>query len=187
MEQINENLLVLGPQDPFDPSYDTFLKIGLSGTVDLNTANNRLPWQQKFINGLAALTAPGGQYSSYKFVVLNSYMPVQNDTPALDNQEFVQKFQWELQSYQVCDVLFCNFLRKSTLLSAINGFLLNASSGKVIVRCPVESVFYPQIKLISDNFQIPLVGDSDSGLSIINLMFERIPRFMELQKFNLGE
>ena len=55
MQQINEHLLVLSPGDPYDPSYENYLRIYLSGSLDFS---GKLPWQQKFINGLTKLTTP---------------------------------------------------------------------------------------------------------------------------------
>ena len=56
MQQINENLLVLSPGDPYDESYENYLKIYLSGSLDLG--GKGISWQEKFINGLSKLTTP---------------------------------------------------------------------------------------------------------------------------------
>ena len=81
------------------------------------------------------------------------------------------------------DVLFCNFLKKSTMLSAIQGYLLWAQSGKVVCRCPIESTFYSQIKVISDTFGVPMVGDTGSVIKVMDTIFQSIPKFNELLNY----
>ena len=188
MQQINENLLVLSPGDPYDVSYDNFLKIYLSGSLDLG--NGGIPWQQKFINGLSKLTVPHPEspnipdYSKFKFLVFNPLMPV-NGEANISNPEYVQKVQWELGMQQQADVIFCNFLKKSALISAISGYLLWAQSGKVVCRCPMECVFFPQVKMVSDTFQVPLVGDTGSVIQVMDTIFQSIPKFNELLNYDL--
>lgn len=188
MQQINENLLVLSPGDQYQETYEDYLKIYLSGSLDLS--GKGLSWQEKFINGLSKLTtphpdAPGiPDYSQYKFLVFNPLMPV-NGEASVDNPEYLQKTQWELGMQQQADAIFCNFLKRSTALSAIQGFLLWAQSGKVIVRCPLESTFYSQVKMISDTFQVPMVGDTGSVIKVMESMFTCIPKFNELLNYNL--
>ena len=190
MQQINENLLVLQPGDPYQEVYENFLKIYLSGSLDLGVGKPGLSWQEKFINGLSKMTLPHPNepnipdYSKFRFLVFNPLVPV-NGAPSIDNPEFVQKSQWELNMMGSADVIFCNFLRKSTNLSAISGFLLWAQSGKIVCRCPMDSMFYAQIKVISDTFQIPLVGDTGSVISVMDTMFQVNQKFNQLLNYNL--
>ena len=188
MQQINENLLVLSPGDPYDESYENYLKIYLSGSLDLG--GKGISWQEKFINGLSKLTTPHPDspeipdYSKFKFLVFNPLMPV-NGEANIGNPEYVQKIQWELGMQQQADVIFCNFLKKSVLVSAISGYLLWAQSGKVVCRCPQECMFYSQVKMISDTYQIPLLGDTGSVIKVMDTIFQIIPKFNELLNYDL--
>ena len=127
MNQINENILVLSPGDQYDETYENYLKIYLSGSLDIS--GKGISWQEKFINGLAKLTTPHPEspeipdYSAYKFLIINPLMPVSGE-PTIDNPQFLEKAQWELGMMGQADVIFCNFLKKSTMLSAIQGHLL---------------------------------------------------------------
>lgn len=189
MNQINENLTVLQVGDPYNDSFENYLKIYLSGSLDISGA--KLTWQEKFINGLGKLTTPHPDhpeipdYSMYKFLVMNPLMPVAGN-PDLNNQQFVQKVQWELGMMGSADVIFCNFLKKSTSISAIQGFLLWAQSGKVICRCPIESMFYPQIKLMTGYYRIPLVGNTGSVINVLETMFQNIQKFSDLRNYNIS-
>lgn len=187
MQPINENLVMLSPGDSFQ-GLDDCLKIYLSGSLDMS--GNGVPWQQKFINGLSKMTAPGPKepgcpdYSTFKFAVVNPLGP-SNGEPILDNPEYVQKMQWSLQCQGEADVIFCNFLKKSKLPSAINDFLVWSQSGKVVVRVPGESVFFPTVKILSEAFHIPVVGDSSSIIKVMEAIFQGIPKFQELTQYGL--
>lgn len=185
---VNENLLVMQPGDQIGPEIgEDYLKIYLSGSLDVGGSG--IPWQQKFINGLAAMTGPEQKegvpdYRAFKFLVINPLGPA-NGEPKVDNPEYVQKMQWEQGMMQQCDAIFCNFLKKSVKISAISGLLLWAQSGKVVCRCPMESVFYGQVKILSDIYGYPMVGDTGSVIKVMETMFQSIPKFVELQNFNL--
>lgn len=188
MQQINENLIVLSPGDPLQEVASDCLKIYLSGSLDVSGSG--IPWQQKFINGLSKMTVPHPEnpeipdYSMFKFAVINPLSP-SNGEPTLDNPEYVQKAQWSLQCIGESDVMFCNFLRRSKLPSAINDFLVWSQSGKVVVRIPGDSVFFPTVKILSDTFGIPMVGESGSVLQVMDAIFSGIPKFAELKQYGL--
>ena len=187
MIQVNENLTVLQPGDQYQEIYANYLKIYLSGSMDVG-GGDKLPWQQKFINGLEKMTAantPGvPDYSRFKFLLFNPLSPA-NGEPSLDNPEFLQKMEWEQGMMQQADVIFCNLLKKGVSALSIEPFLLWAQSGKVVCRCPVESMFYPRVKVLSDTYQIPLLGNADSLIQVMDMMFQRIPKFNELLNYNL--
>jgi hypothetical protein len=189
MNQINNNIMVLSPGDPFNETYNDFLKIYLSGSLDIS--GNGISWQEKFVNGLTKLTTPHPEspeipdYSAYKFLIMNPLCPVSGE-PSIENPQFVEKAQWELGMMEQADVIFCNFLKRSTMLSAIQGYLLWAQSGKVVCRCPIESMFYSQIKVISEAFKIPMVGDTGSVIKVMETIFQSIPKFNELINYNIS-
>ena len=55
MQQISQNLYVLGPTDQWDGTLDGCIKIYLSGSIDLAKDPG---WQERFINGLTKMTDP---------------------------------------------------------------------------------------------------------------------------------
>lgn len=181
MQQLNENIIVLNPGDPLEEIYENYIKIYLSGTLDLN--ENKIPWQQKFINALVHLTSQKSEnlpdLSEIKFLVINPLMPT--DGPAvMDNPAFVQKLSWELQFQDQADIIFCNFLKKGKGLSSLTGLLLNAKSEKLVVRCPIDSIFYGMIKVLGQNYGFPVLADSSSALNIIKCMTETNPKLRDL-------
>lgn len=185
MQQVNENLVVISPgeQAPGD-----CLKIYLSGSLDMSGKGT--PWQQKFINGLSKLTVQHPDspdipdFSMFKFAVINPLGPA-NGEPTLDNPEYVQKIQWCLQNQQEADVIFCNFLKKSTMMSAVQDFLVWSQSGKVVVRIPEESTFYPIVSTLSGTFGVPIIGGSGSVIDVMNTIFGSIPKFQELKQYGI--
>lgn len=182
MQQINENLVILQPGDPIEEIYRDMIKIYLTGTLDLN--ENKIPWQQKFINALAKITTSEPiegmpDLRGIKFLVINTLAPT-NGPATLDNPEFTQKLQWELQNSEMADVIFCNYLKKGKSWGSLGGLLLNAKSEKLVVRCPIDSEFYGYIKILGQNFGFPVVGDSASAMVIIKAMFESVPKLVDL-------
>lgn len=188
MQQISQNLYVVSPGDPWDGSLDGCIKIYLSGTVDLGA---QLGWQEKFINGLTKLTDPvngDDRFKTKSFCIFNPKMPIQNPSPTLDNQEFCNKFRWECQMMGTADIVFCNFMKKSKAPSAIYGALLNAQQqGKLIIRCPLEYIGYPTIKLLTESYNIPLLGDTGSVINVMDLAFQTCAKFKETNEFGLGD
>lgn len=188
MQQPSKNLYVLGPNDQWDGSLDGCIKIYLTGSVDLS---RDIGWQEKFINGLVKLTDPMSgdpRLRGKSFCVFNPRFPVQNPEPVLENPEFAQKFVWELQGMAMADLVFANFMKKSKVSGAVYGLLLNAQTpGKTIVRCPLEYSRYPMVKLLTDTYQVPLLGDSGSVRDVMEIALDRCPKFQDNTEFGLGE
>ena len=182
MQQISENVIVLQPGDPIEEMYNDMIKIYLSGTLDLNP--NKIPWQQKFINAIskiASLEPEEGMpdIRNIKFLIINPLFPT-NGPMSLDNPEFSQKLQWELQNLDIADVIFCNFLKKGKSWNSLSGLLLNAKSEKLMVRCPIDSEFFGYIKILGQTYGFPVVGDSASAKVIIKGMFETNQKLRDL-------
>lgn len=188
MQQISQNLYVLGPTDQWDGTLDGCIKIYLSGSIDLAKDPG---WQERFINGLAKMTDPVNgdeRLKAKSYCVFNPRFPIQNPSPTLDNQEFCTKVLWEAQMLGISDIVFVNFMKKSKVSSAIYGFLLSAqSTGKTIVRCPLEYCRYPMVKLLTQAYQIPLLGDSGSVRDVMEIALQSCPKFQEDTEFGLGE
>jgi hypothetical protein len=178
----------MSPQDTWDDSLSGCIKIYLSGSIDLG---NPIGWQEKFINGLTKLTDPvsgDDRFKGKSYCIFNPKMAITNPSPTLDNQEFCGKVLWEYQMMAQSDLVFCNFMKKSKANSAVYGLLLNAQiPGKTIIRCPLEYCRYPMVKLISEAYQIPLLGDSGSVLDVMGLAFDRCEKFKVTNEYGLGE
>lgn len=185
MQQINPNLTVLGVNEQITPDLAGALKIFLAGSIAFNP---NFDWQGKFINAMTKLTDPmnGDQrFNNKQFLIINPKAPVQNPEMSMANQEYTQKTQWEFQMMQQADGIFCNFLKKSQNPLALNGFLLNAMSQKIVCRCPAEFQFYPMINLVCITYGIPLLGDSGTSINVVEKFFEMIPKFQEVANYGL--
>lgn len=185
MQQINPNLVLLGAGEQFTPELQGSLKIFLSGSIAFN---EKADWQTKVVNAMARLTDPNAgdpRFNRMQFAIVNPKAPIQNPQMNLANQEFTQKTQWELQMYQQVDAIFCNYLKKSQNPMSLTGFLLNAPSRKVVVRCPAEFAYYAYINLVCLTYGIPLLGDSGTCVDVIAKMFEICPKFQEVAQYGL--
>ncbi len=188
MQQISQNFYVMTPADQWDGSLDGCIKIYLSGSIDLAKQTG---WQEKFINGLSKLSDPVAgdpRIKQKSFCIFNPKMAIGNPSPTLDNPEFCEKIQWEHQMMGLADLVFVNFMKKSKAPSAIYGLLLNAQiPGKTIVRCPIEYSRYPMVKLLSQSYGIPLLGDSGSVKDVLELAIQGCPKFQDNTEYGLGD
>jgi hypothetical protein len=185
MQEINKNLIVIGIEDKWDDSMNDYLKIYLSGSIDLGETFN---WHDKFISGLGKLVDPKNgdlRFKDKKFLIMNPRVDIKDSTVSLDNPEFVTKTEWELTMMKLSDGIFCNFLKKSKSPFGMHGFLLSATSGKTVVRCPLEYVNFPYVKLVTSNLGIPLLGDTGTTIDVLLEFFNSIPRFSEVANFGL--
>ena len=51
--------------------------------------------------------------------------------------------------------------------------------------CSYDCMFYSQVKMISDTYQIPLLGDTGSVIKVMDTIFQVIPKFNELLNYDL--
>ena len=181
MQKLTDNIVVLQPGDPFEEIYGDYIKIYLSGTLDLNT--NKIPWQQKFINALSHVSQEAVEgmpnLKDIKFLVINPLVPTEGPA-SLENGTFTQKLSWELQCQDQADIIFCNFLKKGKEISSLSGLLLNAKSEKLVVRCPMDSEFYGLIKILGQNYGFPVLADSASVMVIIKCIAETNQKLKDL-------
>lgn len=185
MQEINKNLIVIGIEDKWDDSMNDYLKIYLCGSIDLGETFN---WHDKFISGLGKLVDPktgDPRFNDKKYLVMNPRVDIKNPEISLENPEFVAKTEWELQMIRLSDGIFCNFLKKSKSPFGMHGFLLGVSSGRMIVRCPLEYINYPYVKLVTSNLDIPLLGDSGTTIDVLLELFRCAPKFNEVANFGL--
>ena len=191
MEQISETVAIISGGEPIPAGFEDSIKIALLGSSDLNPMQTN-DWQSKFAQGLALITntEPGKgiiMYRGMKFLILNckSWNPA-NPTMDFNNPEFVNKVGYDLEMADAADCIFYNFLKKSKALNPMIEFALTASTGKMICRCPIEYQNYAYVRLICERYNIPLLpGATTSVLSVLQTMYAFIPKFQEIQRFQL--
>lgn len=191
MEQISNNVLVLNVGDQLPPGTEDALKIYLAGSTDLNQMSN-LNWQKKFIDGMKVAVDPQKGYmnlfSKYNYVIFNPYYIPRNPAQNIFNEEFVNKWQWEQNCMEVADVIFMNFLKRSTSPLPLYTFGYTVRSQKLVVRCHEEYINYGIVKLACDTYNVPLVGSKMGTVNqILGLMFSFIPKFQEVNQSVLPE
>lgn len=191
MEQISSNVLVLNVGDQLPPGTEDALKIYLTGSTDLNQMSD-LNWYDKFIQGMKVAVDPTKGYmnlfSKYNYVIFNPYYVPKNPAQNVFNQEFVNKWQWEQTCIETADVIFMNFLKRSTSPIPLYTFGYTVRSQKLIVRCHESYANYGIVKMACDTYNVPLVGSKMGTVNqILSLMFSFIPKFQEVNQSVLPE
>lgn len=175
MAPASDNVLVLTPGEIPPPGTEDCIKLLLMGSIDARP-DGKYDWGTRFINGLVENTDPVRgilQYRGLKFLVYNSVVPPQNPEapPSLENPEFVSKYEWMVQCMEDCDLIFCNFLKKSQNPLPLYWFGLAASTGKLVTRCPDQYFGYGLVSCSCKHFGSPLLpGKVGSVLAIIQAM-----------------
>ena len=186
MQQISQNLIVIGPSDQWNEAYDGAIKIYLSGTIDLGKPEG---WQDKFVSALTKMTDPingDPRFKGKSWVVMNPRGPIQNPTVSLDNQEFVGKTRWELEALGRADIVFCNLQKKSKSPSALYGLLLTLHDpGRLIVRCPLEYVMYPVVKIMTESAGIRVLGDTATAKDVMEAATRICEKLRDNEEYGL--
>lgn len=137
--------------------YSDKTKVFLAGTIDMGNSEN---WQAKFIDNFC-------NYSNIDF-----YNPRRDDwdctwNQSLDDINFVNQVNWELNSMDYANIIIFNFLPNSKSPVTMLELGLHASSGKCFVCCPKEFYRSGNVHIICDRFDIPLFENIED--LIINL------------------
>lgn len=193
MQQLNESVLVFnaGEEIPVNNLGD-YLKIALVGSEEMAMGQEtQFAWQESFSNALAALTSNETTYlplKNQKFAIFNPKAPISNPQISLDNPEFVTKYQWKANAFDMADGIFCNFLKRSQSPIPLFEFGEGLRSGKMVVRCPDQYALMPLVRQYCEKYGVPfLSGGSATALTVIQSFFSYVPRFQELQKYKLPE
>src|SRR5574344_1363587 len=192
MQQISENISVISNGEPIPTvGVEEYFKIALLGSSDLSPYGVG-DWQNKFIQGLVTITDPTNgilMYKSMKLLLMNcKSMGMNNDSLTYDNPEFIMKASSDLDYAMSSDVVFFNFLKKSTAQVPLLEFSTLSQNGKMIVRCPDEYCMYGYVRFMCERYHIPLLpGSSSTVLTILQTINSFIPKFTELQRFKLPE
>lgn len=194
MEQLSKNVTVLRYPDPLIVDNKGSIKILLAGSSSLEQGGT-YDWQNKFIQGLVALTdpTPGSKtgimmFSKLSYLVIDPRSYASNQEPTVDNPEFVQAESYFLDMIDQVDAIFLNFLKKSTAVTGVFdlGYLIR--SGKTVVRCPDEYFMSGMVNFLCQRYNVPLLpGRQGTVLSVLQSMFAFCPGIQQQQQYQLPE
>lgn len=122
------------PVDVFKLLNNNQVSIFLAGSIEMGIAKN---WQAMIIDELGNLEKQ--RNDGVEFVVLNPRRPAWDSTwvQSIDNPQFVEQVNWELDGIEQCDVVFFHF--EPDTMSPITLFELGKAlegDSKVVVSCP---------------------------------------------------
>ena len=197
MEQISSNVMVLQMGDPIPAGTEDAIKILLVGSESIDTpSDNGQPsnfdWQGKFIAGIASLTDTEKgllMFKNKKYIIINcTYIPkMMPEVNMPQNVELLNKYNYILDMANQADGIFCNILKKTQSPIPLFEFGLFVSSSKLVIRCPEEYPYSSLIKLICERSNIPLLPGKSSVKDVLFSLFVSIPKFQELQQYQLPE
>lgn len=191
MEQVSDNILVLGPGDAIPEGTENSIKILLLGSIDTRD-DHKFDWASSFIKGMIDITDPQKgliQYQGFNFIIINSTItPPGGLVPNVMNNDFTMKMQWTFSMAAAADSIFLNFLKRSTAPLPLYWLGYTCGSGKLCVRCPEEYVNYSIVNLTCRQHGVALLpGKVGSVLSVLQSIAAFTPKFQEVLKYQLPE
>lgn len=191
MEQLSDNILVIGPMEQPPVGTENSFIIYLAGSQDIS-GNDKYKWQDKFIKACTEIFDKGEKglapFNQYNYILINPYYVPQNPYPNIMNEEYTAFKNWELEAMNLSTGIFLNFLKRST--SPIPLFTLGyaCQSGKLVCRCPDEYFQSGLVRTVCTKYGIPfLPGRIGSVLSVIQNFFSFIEGFQSANKYQLPE
>ncbi len=132
------------------------INIFLAGTIDMGNSED---WQFRIINKFI--------FSNYN---INFYNPRRDEWDAswsqtIENPQFYQQVNWELNALDKCDIIFMNFLPDSKSPITLLELGLYANSGKLIVCCPKDFWRRGNVEIVCERYNIPMFDDFDEIIS----------------------
>lgn len=189
MQQLSEHVIVLSPGDQLPEINGDAIKLYLAGTEDLNPAN--VHWQDKFAQGMVALTEGPGAISVFKnknWIILNPMStPQMNPQPSPDNPEWVAKKDWECGMLNAADGIFFNISKKSQSPLVMFNFGMLINSGKMAVRCSQEYFQYGIVAYMCQRHNIPLLPVSANIKDAVWSLMSTCPGMQRNQAIQLPE
>ena len=190
MNQLSDNVIVIGSGEQIPPNTEDWLKIYLAGSEDIS-GDPKKDWQTVFANGLVSLTnGPKAliMFKNIKYLLINPKAAPQNPQVALENPEFVQKLNWRFDMMAQADAVFLNFLARTQNQTPFMEFGYLLTSQKLVVRSSDKYMNYPYVKGLCEKMQIPFHGSNTGYVSnIVQSMYSFIPRFQEITQLRLPE
>lgn len=190
MNQLSNNVLVIGVGEQIPPNTEDWLKIYLAGSEDIS-GDPKKDWQSAFANGLVSLTnSTNGliMFKNTKYLIINPKSAPQQPQVSLDNPEFIQKLNWRYDMMNLADAVVFNFMARTQSQVPFMEFGYLLSSRKMVVRCSDKYMNYPYVKSLCEKLQVPLHGSSTGNVSnIVQSIYSFVPRFQEITKLQLPE
>ena len=192
MEQLSSNVIVLQMGDPIPPGTEDAIKILLVGSESIDDSSDSFDWQGKFISGVLNITDPEKgllMFKNKKYIIINcKYIPkMMPDAGMPQNAELLNKYNYILDMANMSDGIFCNILKKTQSPIPLFEFGLFTSSNKLVIRCPEEYQYSSLVKLICERSNVPLLPGKSSVKDVMFSLFAYIPKFQEMQKYQLPE
>lgn len=126
---------------------DRSLKVFLAGTIDIGNSED---WQKQVAESF-----------SKKQIAVTLLNPRRDDwnndlKQTIDEPQFYQQVNWELNALDKADHIIMNFLPDSKSPITLLELGLYADSGKLIVICPDEFYRSGNVHIVCDRYDIPL-------------------------------
>lgn len=117
----------------------------LAGTIDNGQSKD---WQSEFIRGI----------SSYDIDIYNPRRPDWDSSweQSIENPEFYQQVNWELDALEKSDIIVVNILEDSKSPITLMEIGLHINSKKLLVCCPDNFYRSGNVQIVCNKYDIPL-------------------------------
>jgi hypothetical protein len=137
------------------------ISIFLAGTIDMGNSED---WQTKIAN-------------RYKDKDLVFYNPRRDSWDSsweqtIENPQFYQQVNWELNALDKCDIIILNFLETSQSPISLLELGLYANTKKIFVCCPDKFYRSGNVQVVCDRIGIPIFQNIEELLTFIEKVYE---------------
>lgn len=136
----------------------------LAGTID---QNNSVDWQKEIPK----------KFKDYdNLVFYNPRRPNWDATwgQTIEDKNFKQQVDWELQALDVADVIFMTFLPNSKSPISLLEFSLYANSDKMIVYCPEDFYRSGNVYITALRYNIPVYKTLEEATSALKKYIDNL-------------
>jgi len=138
--------------------FDEFPSVFLAGSIDMGSAAD---WQTEVCSFFTNLN-------------INVYNPRRDDwnndwEQKIENTQFSEQVNWELQAMESADFIIMNFLPDSKSPVTLLELGLHAAGNKLVVCCPDEFYRSGNVHIVCNKYSIPLFKHMKDLLISLNL------------------
>lgn len=152
---------VIKPPKPISPSYKNKISVFLAGSIEMGAA---IDWQQKVID-----------YLEHRTVLSNSvvlYNPRRENwdsswEQSIENPQFYQQVNWELNALEKCDLIFLYFLPDTKSPISLLELGKFADSGKLMVCCPEGFWRKGNVDVVCERYGIPTYPNLEKAIAAL--------------------